>query len=395
MAHPRKVIALIFPPAQLAGYKIIEGILDRHLAANRWTLIEVPKKQPAEDPLAGEGIAVDGVITWAEARDIWVRNLAVRGIPVVNCGAEWMNTPGIASVHFDYEEIQAKVVAHFAALGLRRMVVIGHLLRKRPATHHIIQSIVDFARRAGMECSSWELDGKDSPGVAPRRLLAPDREAALAAFLTALEKPVGIFTFGDHIGYIVATVAARLGIAVPREIAICGMGGNTVASFANPPLTTIAGSARQLGQEAAGCMAHWLDTGKPAFDHKVVSGAELIERESSVGGSGSVVLESLRRTIKAHGMRGMTLDQLVDRSGMSVKTLVRKYRDHFGVDPADDIRRHRLDEAGRLLDQPGLSLAEVAGACGFSSQSAFNNYYVRHTGMTPGERRRRAARPDA
>lgn len=388
MPNTRKVIALVFPPSQAAGQRIIEGILDRHLAVHRWTLIEVPKKLPGEDPFAGENLAVDGVITWAEARDVWLRNLVKRRIPVVNCGTEWVKTPGIASLHFDYEEIQSKVVEHFSALGLRRMVVIGHLLKMRPETQRILLSVTRHARKAGLDSCLWELDGKDSPGVTPKRLLAPDRETALAAFLTDLEKPAGLFTFGDHIGYIAATVASRLGIAVPRQIAICGMGGNMVASFANPPLTTIAGASRELGREAADCMSKWLATGKPPFQLRKIPGAEVIERESTVGGSGSVVLEAVRRHVESSGRIGTTLDHLVSLSGMSVKTLIRKYRDHFGVDPTEDMHKHRIAEAEKQLGQPALSISEVASACGFSSQSAFTNYFLRHRGITPGDFRR-------
>lgn len=388
MGGRKKVIALVFPPVPSYGRKLTLGIAERHLAHHDWTIIEVPRLFPGVSPFADGGVQPDGVIVWAEARDLWIHDLLAQNVPVVNCGMEWTGVHGVASVHYDFSDIYRRIISHFRELGFKRVTAIGHLLDMRPATRKTLEDFVKLAEDSGLESRLWELDGEDSPSVMPRRLLTTAREAHLAAFLKDLQKPAAIFSFGDHIGYIVAAVAAHLGIRIPKSIAIAGFGDNMVAGFSDPPLTTIDGSAHEVGRAAVDCLAQWLDCGEQPFVARSIPGAVLIERESSVGKSGSVVLESVHRHIDTHSKTGVSLDELVAMSGLSVKTLVRKYREHFGLDPMEDIHQRRLHEAQRLLAIPSMPIANIATACGFSSQGAFANYFHRHAGCAPGEYRK-------
>ena len=115
----------------------------------------------------------------------------------------------------------------------------------------------------------------------------------------------------------------------------------------------------------------------------VIAGARLIVRESTTGRSDNVDVERVRRLIENEGVRGISLGELVAASGLSTKTLVRRYRAAFGIDPIDQVNALRLAEAKRLLAASDLKIAEVAATCGFSSQAAFNNYFRRHAGCSP------------
>ncbi|HMW97692.1 MAG TPA: helix-turn-helix domain-containing protein [Flavobacteriales bacterium] len=53
--------------------------------------------------------------------------------------------------------------------------------------------------------------------------------------------------------------------------------------------------------------------------------------------------------------------------------------------------RARIDEAIRRLEDTDLSLAAIAGECGFYDQSSFNRLFRRTTGITPGAYRARVA----
>lgn len=388
MAKCRKKVALVFPPVPSYSHKLTMGVVERHLAHNDWSIIEVPREIPGQSPFAGDGTLPDGVIVWAESVDQWLHELLDRKIPVVNCGTEWLGVEGVASAHFDYDDIHRHLLRHFMDLGLRRVIAIGHRLPDRPQTLTSLETFVNLASDSGMESYVWELDGVDSPAILPRRLLATERESKLADFLTSLRKPAGIYCYGDHIGYIVSAVASSLGIKVPQQLAIAGFGDNLIATFADPPLTTIDGAAHQVGLAAADCLAHWMKHGQPPFTDLAVAGFELIERESTVGKSGSVVLEAVRRYIDMHAGHGTSLDELVSLSGLSVKTLVRQYRESFGHDPMEDIHQRRLKEAKMLLNKSTLAIGAIATSCGFSSQAAFANYFLRHTGCSPGAYRK-------
>jgi AraC family transcriptional regulator len=75
-------------------------------------------------------------------------------------------------------------------------------------------------------------------------------------------------------------------------------------------------------------------------------------------------------------------------SGVSSKTLVRRYEEAYGIDPTEEIRRLRLDQAKRMLRETDQPIAEIAALCGFSSQAGFYNYFMRHTRTCPSEFRK-------
>ena len=386
--NARKIVALSLPQVPAYSAKLTEGVVDRHLSCRDLTIIEVPRFTPGVSPFSEVPVEVDGLIVWAEARDRWVHDFVARGVPVVNCGMEWVGVGGVASVHMNFPEVHQRVLGHFKDLGLRRVIAIGHRLSERPMTQKILNSFVESARQTGMDGRLWELDGEDSPSVMPRRLLATGQEAELELFLKSLPKPAGIYCFGDHLGFIVCEVAARAGLQVPHDLAVVGFGDNRVARFSNPPLTSVDGDGCEIGRAAADCMATWLRTGRQPYDEFTVNGAILMPRESSLGKSGSVVIEAVHRFIRTRARRGLMLGELVAMSGLSVKTLVNQYREAFGMDPMEAIHRHRVAEARRLLEDLGRPLSDVATECGFSSGAAFTNYFKRHAGCPPREVRK-------
>lgn len=82
---------------------------------------------------------------------------------------------------------------------------------------------------------------------------------------------------------------------------------------------------------------------------------------------------------------------LAAAAGLSVTQLERATRRILGVSPKQLLIRARIDEAIRRLEDTDLSLAAIAGECGFYDQSSFNRLFRRTTGITPGAYRARVA----
>ena len=387
MDRRKKVVALIFPPHSAYSRGLTEGVIDRHFTARDWQIVELPRYEIGQSPLPERKFQLDGAIVWAEPRDSYVLELVKRGVPVVNCGMEWDATDRVMRVHLSYEDLHQEALRHFGALGLRRAVILGHSLHQRPATNEVLQSFVKLATQAGLEASMWDIGGSESPGVSPRRLLEFEEETELAAFLAALARPIAVYCCGDHIGRLVIEVASHLGLRIPEDLAVLGIGGNIVCSMADPPLSSVAGPAREIGRVAAEQLAKWLAQGHPPAAELTVPGATLIQRESTVGRAGQAALEAVRRFIAEHAVRGVALSELVALSGLSVKTLVRQYEGAYGVKPLDEIHTLRLAEAKRLLQATPHSVAAIANHCGFTSQASFYNYFQRHEGSAPSQLR--------
>lgn len=80
-------------------------------------------------------------------------------------------------------------------------------------------------------------------------------------------------------------------------------------------------------------------------------------------------------------------ERLAGLAGVSVRHLERLFRRHLGCTPGEHYRRLRLDRARKLLRQTGLSVLEVAVACGFASASHFSRAFRAEFGHPPvGER---------
>ena len=94
-------------------------------------------------------------------------------------------------------------------------------------------------------------------------------------------------------------------------------------------------------------------------------------------------LQRVLAAIEAEADAPLSPRQLAAIAGVSVRQLERLFRCHLGVAPRAHDRRVRLDRARRLLRQTGLSVLEVALACGFASPSHFSRTYRAAFGHPP------------
>lgn len=85
-----------------------------------------------------------------------------------------------------------------------------------------------------------------------------------------------------------------------------------------------------------------------------------------------------------------TLDELAVLAETSRFTLVRRFRQRFGLPPMAWLQQLRLQRARERI-AAGWPLAETALACGFSDQSHLTRLFSRHYGYTPGAWRRAGA----
>lgn len=92
------------------------------------------------------------------------------------------------------------------------------------------------------------------------------------------------------------------------------------------------------------------------------------------------------------------VEQIADRSGMSVRGVQRLFREYIGVPPKWVLMRSRLQDAAAALDaNPDADLAELAALLGWYDQSHFVRDFRRFLAVTPGRYARdaRNARRDA
>jgi AraC family transcriptional regulator len=94
--------------------------------------------------------------------------------------------------------------------------------------------------------------------------------------------------------------------------------------------------------------------------------------------------------IDAHIGEEIGLDELAALTGKSACHFLRCFKQSTGISPHRYVTQRRIDHACELL-RGGLSLVEIALACGFADQSHFGRVFRRERDLTPMAYRRQAA----
>ena len=89
----------------------------------------------------------------------------------------------------------------------------------------------------------------------------------------------------------------------------------------------------------------------------------------------------------------MTVDVLAEAVGMSRATLYRRVREVFDQPPMDLVWQLRLEQTARWLQEPDITVSEVAYGVGFRSISHFCNRFRDHFGVSPSASARRLFAP--
>jgi DNA-binding LacI/PurR family transcriptional regulator len=186
---------------------------------------------------------VDGII--AVSHD--VAPFAPEGSPALPVVAvDWPGSRGY-SVELELGEAGRLATAHLAAHGHRRIGLVAP-----PGTLANVAPLVDGYRRAladagiaadpALEAVAAGF-GQEAGGHAARRLLALARP------------PTAVFAAADTLALGVMAAARQAGLTVPEELALAGFNDIPAAALVEPPLTTVAAPAQELGAKAMRTLA--------------------------------------------------------------------------------------------------------------------------------------------
>jgi AraC family transcriptional regulator len=101
-----------------------------------------------------------------------------------------------------------------------------------------------------------------------------------------------------------------------------------------------------------------------------------------------LAVEKLVAFVEDHLSLELGLVELATLTGYSPDHFARLFKKSLGVSPHQYLVSRRVERAKTMLRDARHSLAEVAHACGFSSQAHFSGVFKQHTGVTPGTYRR-------
>jgi len=102
-------------------------------------------------------------------------------------------------------------------------------------------------------------------------------------------------------------------------------------------------------------------------------------------------LRDISAFVLDHADEPLAVERIARRVGMSPRSLSRWCREHLGESPAELVRRLRLEEARRLLEETSLPLKDITVRTGLGDASTMWRAFTRRLGVTPAAYRQRFA----
>ena len=214
-----------------------------------------------------DGVAMVGL----DHEEACMTMLDNRDVPVVSLWNYSAASP-IPSIGIDNAEAAAKATRHLLALGHRDIAFLfpdtGSNDRARGRKAGALQAM----RAAGIDLpaervmtSSYNIG---EAKAAARALLAGDR-------------PTAILCGNDIIAQGVVYAAQSLGLAIPQDVSIVGIGDFAGSADMEPGLTTIRIPAHRIGSVAADVIVEMSNSGRLPEPLHLEMAADLVERRSS------------------------------------------------------------------------------------------------------------------
>jgi len=88
------------------------------------------------------------------------------------------------------------------------------------------------------------------------------------------------------------------------------------------------------------------------------------------------------------------VDEMLRRSGLTVRTFKRRFSRALGMSPIAYVQRLRVEEAKKRLERTSDSVEAISWAVGYEDPSAFRRLFARIAGITPAKYRRKFQVPN-
>lgn len=213
-----------------------------------------------------------------------------------------------------------------------------------------------------------------------------------------MPRPLAVFAGQDNLGASLIEMCVRAGIHVPEEVAVLGVDNTELICEGSPvPLSSVRTRLTDLGYHAASQLHRLMEK---EINNKVepilIPPHGIISRQSSdVLAIEHPAVATAVRYIKQHYGEPITIEDIIEYTGLSKRGLEKAFEKHLGRTPASELRRIRLDEAKRLLTETKDKVDSIALDCGYSNSSNLSCAFRRDTKMSPRAYRLKYSKAEA
>jgi LacI family transcriptional regulator len=360
---------------------VLRGIKQFAEARPHWVLLPSVPELAAIGALARSN--PNGFIGYVFKKGL-VETIERLGKPWVNvCGV--MPDPGIPWVGTDDVRIGQMAASHLLDRGIRHFGFIGH-------SRHAGSERREAGFRSAIERAGYTLNCYHEHGAQQfdsrvhRWALCP----GFRSWVMSLPRPAGVSAFYDMWGLQLAEVCRDLGLRVPADVAIVGIGNDDLlCEMSRPSLSSVAVPAEQIGHEAAALLERLMAGSAPPEGPIMLPPLGVVTRQSSdVLAIGDLDVAAAVRFIRQRGHRPIRVGDVLREVPISRRALERKFRQVLNRGVSEEIRRVHVDRARALLAGTDLPMSALADHAGFSNATHLSVVFRQETGMTPTSYRR-------
>lgn len=194
------------------------------------------------------------------------KELVQIGIPFVFVGNFLEDVPEASYVAWDVAPAVRVAMEHLISKGYRKIGYIGSTLpawssRVRYSTYR------EVLEKAGLPINE-DWIGRETPTLPPDRVLEP-------MFSPDCDRPDALFVENDPLALQVLDDLNRMGIKVPDDVALIGLGDASESSHSRINLTTVVEPVKELGQQAAKILLELIREPQKGPIHRLIKGVEL------------------------------------------------------------------------------------------------------------------------
>ena len=277
----------------------MEPVLER---AGKIPFIAIHRWSPAHDAVGIDRFMqrrVDGIIcTPLPENASLYEDLRKRGVPLVFLGDTLEAAPRADFVAWDSPEATRTAVRHLLGMGRRRIAMLHQGLKTRIGWHLRAQAFREELESAGAPMrEEWRMCVYgDSEVEAEMRRVFEGTSAG--------ERPNAIYANNDGLAFGALAALRGLGLRVPEDVAVVGMGDLPRGDETGAGLTSAREPCEELGRLAAEIVLEAIAAGRGASRkprREFVPGTEFHIRKSTCGGD----LRNLRKkSIKQKTKKG-------------------------------------------------------------------------------------------
>jgi len=275
---------------------------------------------------------------------------------------------------------------HLTDRGFRRIVFLGLQDDRNSAVY-------EQGLRPSLKNQEIEIDARLIPQSHQSGEVWHATRRTLTEWVKTWSPPVGVLATDDLLVRYLASICMELGLRIPDDVALIGMGNNeTICESMEPTLSSIEHGYERVGHAAAELLDQLMQ-GKPAPEAPtLIPPAELVARRSTdVFAVEDRLVARALRVIWDRGHRPIGVDDIVEALPVTRRSLERRFRKVLGRSIHDEITRSRVERAKRLLVETDDAIGAVAFEAGFTNAEHLAKVFRRIEKTTPRAFRKRHA----